>query len=112
MAFSMKSDDSELAIWFVCLHYIAYNWSVGAVHWYYYAEVLTDRQLGFVAMIHYVGGIILSLTSEYALKILTPYGLFAILSFTMLFGTVFTQMRMKETRGLTDREKKHLYRID
>lgn len=110
IAASMLAQQSRLVLFFASLHYFAYNWSVGAVHWYYYAEVLTDRQLGFVAMMHFGGGIFLSLTSEYALAWLTPAGLFFALSSTMLFGFVFAKMLMKETKGLTDREKKRLYR--
>ena len=43
IAVSMIAQQSRMVLVFACIHYFAYNWSVGAVHWYYYAEVLTDR---------------------------------------------------------------------
>lgn len=98
-----------MSLIFCSIFYFGFNWTMGAVHWFYMAEVLTDRQFGFIACSHYSGGLFLSLTSESMLDLLTPPGLFTMLSIIMVIASWFTCRFMKETRGLTDGEKKTLY---
>ena len=53
--------------------------------------------------------IVLSSTCEYIMAWIEPSGLFALLSLSMVFGFLFNVGFVKETAGLTDREKKSLY---
>ena len=73
---TMKASNGKMALYLVATFYVFYNLTVGAVHLFYYAEVLTDRQLGFVASTYYIGGIFLAMCSEYLIGWLKPEGLF------------------------------------
>lgn len=66
-------------------------------------------QFGFIGFIHYVGGIILSFTTEYMMNSWGADGMFAVFSAANFAGYFFFTHSMKETYGLNDRQKKMLY---
>jgi hypothetical protein len=49
------------------------------------------------------------MTTEYLMAWATPAGTFIVFSTITLFGGLFCCIFMKETRGLSDVEKKELY---
>ena len=75
----------------------------------YVPEILTDQQWGFVATIHYMNGVELSLVTEYMMEYMKLEGTFlfyCIITFAGLFFFIFV---VKETSHLTDKQKKQLY---
>ena len=86
------------------------TWTVGGIHWVYLPEICSDVQFGFISTTHYTGGVVISLSTEYMMKKMTPGGTF--MCFSLLTFTNFLLMLKfaKETKGLTDKEKKQLFR--
>lgn len=83
--------------------------SVVSLHWIIIPEILSDVQLGFVSTVHYMNGVEISLVSEWMVNHLQPYGLILFYCIFQIFALFFTLKYMKETKGLTDKEKKELY---
>lgn len=93
----------------VCLFIISFYLTTHSVHWIYLPEILSDQQWGFVSTVHYINGIELSLVTEYMLEYFKPEGTFlfyGIVSFLGIFWFIYV---IKETKGLTDKQKKALY---
>lgn len=80
--------------------------TLDGLHWTYLAEILTDTQFGFVSAFHYFNGVMISLTSEYMFKHLRPYGTFLFYDIVTFIGFIFMIYYLKETNGLTDKQKK------
>jgi Na+/H+ antiporter NhaD/arsenite permease-like protein len=83
--------------------------TMSALHWIYLPEVLNDTQFGFCATIHYSNAIVLSLATEYMIKYLKPQGTFVYFGMVTVAGSLFFKYIVKETSGLSDKEKKQLY---
>jgi len=98
-----------LAISMIVLFEFACGMSVAGLHWIYIPEILSDTQFGFVASFHYFNGVIVSLISEPMFKYLRPEGTFAFFSICSFFGFIFMYFNVKETNGLSDRQRKELY---
>lgn len=98
-----------LAISMIVLFQFACGISIAGLHWIYIPEILSDAQFGFVASFHYFNGVIVSLISEPMFKYLRPEGTFAIFSLCSFCGWIFMFFHVKETNGLSDRQKKELY---
>ena len=79
------------------------------VHWIYIPEILNDAQFGAVVTTHYLNGIYISLCTEYFIEYLRPEGTFLMFATITTLGGVFMAMFVKETQGLSDKEKKSLY---
>ena len=70
-----------------------------------------DSGLGFGVFGIKFTGLVISLTNEYLMDSeLHPYGVFWLYAGITWCGALFFGLFMKETRGLTDRQKKELYR--
>ena len=85
------------------------EYSIAGLFWIYLAEVCTDQQMGFVTLILYLGGVELSLITEYLVHWLQPEGMILLFAGFSGVGCIFLCMFLKETSGLTDRQKKELY---
>ena len=110
ISFGIHSNNSLATLIFACSLFVCNVTTLNAVHWYYLAETLTDRQFGFVSSAHYSGGIMNALTIEYLMSWLSPQGMFLVL---MIFNAVCWMYLLgvcQETFGLSDREKKELYK--
>lgn len=83
--------------------------SIGGLHWIYIPEILTDVQFGFVASFHYFNGVEIAFASEWMIKYLEPDGLFLFYCIITSLGFVFMVFFLKETNGLSDKQKKELY---
>ena len=77
--------------------------STDALLWTYVGEILTDTQFGFVASVHYSGGVLVSLDSEWMMKYLRPDGTFMTYTVVTFLGYVFMLIYLKETNGLSDK---------
>lgn len=88
---------------------IMFNITLAPIHWIYLPEVLNDTQMGIVLGTHYMVSLIFSITSEYMIEYMTPQGAFLLFGL-MTTGTIFfVWFCMKETWGLSDKQKKQLY---
>ena len=83
--------------------------TVGGLHWIYIPECLNDQQFSFVACIHYCNGIEIAMVSEYMFDTLGPDGTFLFYFTVSFMGLIFMFFFLKETHGLSDRQKKQLY---
>lgn len=85
----------------------------GALCWMYATEVVIDSGLGFVFFGLKGSGLLISLTTEFLMdSALGPEGVFWMYSTICAISGVYCLLLMKETYGLTDAEKKELYRED
>ena len=78
--------------------------------WFYVSEVLNDAAAGFASSGQFICITIISLTTE--LMINSPMGVTGTIWFYSswsILGTIFIYCLVKESRGLTDYEKKNLY---
>ena len=82
---------------------------VGPVFWMYISETSSDIQFGPIATSHYANGALIAVVTEFLSKALKPEGLFALLGCITIFVAIIMQIFFKETRNLTDKEKKELY---
>ena len=82
---------------------------LAGVHWVYIPEITNDTQFGFAATIHYSTAVWLSATMEYQMKFMSAAGTFLYFA-AINFAAFFFMVRyVKETQGLTDKQKKRLY---
>ena len=94
---------------FMSMFQVAYQITMNAVHWVYVPEILSDTQFGFVATIHYLNGVELALVSEYMIEYMRPEGTFLFYASITFIGLFFFMYLVKETSGLSDKQKKQLY---
>ena len=107
-AYAMQQNGIMVLI-MVCIFITAFYPTMHAAHWIYLPEILSDQQWGFILMIHYLNGIELSLTTEYMLHYLKPSGTFLFYGIVCTLGIFWFVCVIKETKGLSDKEKKALY---
>jgi hypothetical protein len=101
-------NDAALAM--ILLFLITYQITDGALTFLYVAEVVVDGALGFCFLALKGTALVISLTTEYIMNSpLHPYGAFWLYGGLASLGAIFIFLCMKETRGLTDKEKKSLY---
>jgi hypothetical protein len=82
----------------------------GAIVWVYTAEVVVDSALGLCIMVLWLFVLLLSLTTNYMMSgFLKSWGTFWLFGGLQLIGGVYCLIFIKETAGLTDKQKKYLY---
>ena len=108
-ALSIKLQEGAISICLMLLFNFFMMTTIGAVHWIYISEILTDVQFGFISTCHYCNGIEVSLISEWMFNKLRPDGTFVYYGCITLVGFFLIQHFLKETKGLTDTDKKMLY---
>ena len=88
----------------------SFHWSQGSVALLYFAEVCVDAASGFAISAQFLLLVLISLTFDFMIKSpLKIYGSIWIFSGLSLFGALFCFIWLRETKGLTDVEKKMLY---
>ena len=105
-AVSIKLHSGPFCVFFATAINSLYQLSYGTVHWVMLPEILNDQQFGLVCTAHYVNGIIISLDTEFLVKVLGPAGLCFYYATITFLGMFFVISVVKETSGLTDRQKK------
>lgn len=88
-----------------------YGATSGPLAWAYAAETVVDKGLGICLMSLYIWVIILSLICPVIMdpEVMGPTNVFYFFSALMLLAIPYILYFMKETKGLTDKEKKNLY---
>ena len=109
LSFFTYMNNGIVVIIFISLFASFYYITMNAAHWVYVPEILSDQQWGFVATVHYAQGIELSIVSEYMIEYMKPEGTFLFYSFICFLGIFWFVFVVKETQGLSDRQKKTLY---
>ena len=109
IALAIWAKNGEMVLLFMLAFQMTLNSCIGTVHWLYVGEVLNDKQLGLVATLHYAQGAIIAMVTEYLIKWLDTTGLFVLLGLISVLYFSFLQKFFKETKDLTDKEKKALY---
>jgi SP family sugar:H+ symporter-like MFS transporter len=105
---------AEMPMWeliMMNLFIAAYEFSSGTVCWIYIAEVVVDSALGLSVMTLFGTVFFLNLFVEFLID--SPSfgfaGVFMSMGIFSLTGSIFVYFYMRETKGLTDRQKKELY---
>lgn len=94
----------------ICLFMFEYQNSSGPLAWIYAAETVTDIALGVCIQVLWLVVVLLSLVSDPLMdSALHPAGVFFLFSLFSAISVVFIVFFMKETKGLTEKEKKALY---
>lgn len=89
---------------------VSYHWTTGGVAWLYTAEVGIDAASGFTSSGQFLTLILISFTFEYMINSsLQVYGTMLCFGITTVLGGFLLLCFVRETRGLTDIEKKTLY---
>ena len=96
----------------MCLFVLTYQMTNGTVFWVYVAEVVTDSAMGFSVMILMVTLLIQSLGANAFIAAYGITNLFYILGGYQVLTILVVIVWMKETKGLSDEEKKGLYRAN
>ena len=94
----------------IILYTVVFQMTDGSVSWLYVAEVAVDSATGFAFAGQFFNAILVAITFEYMINsVLSVHGslwFYAILTF---IGFILSVIFLRETRGLTDKEKKSLY---
>lgn len=110
VAVSYMYEHDILIIVFICVFISAFQLSQGPIAWMYAGEVAVDTGLGICVLALYLSLLEKAITMEFMVhSSMGPTGMFFFLSFITFIGAVFIQVFVKETKGLTDKEKKLLY---
>jgi len=76
----------------------------------YAAEVAVDTALGLCVLALFLSLLVKAITMEFLVhSAMGPQGMFFLLGGITLLGAVFVLVYIKETKGLSDKEKKSLY---
>ena len=89
---------------------VTFLFSQGSAGLFYIAEACVDTASGFAISSQYLVSITISLTFDFMIRSpIKIYGSIWIFSGLSLLGALFCFIWIKETKGLTDVEKKMLY---
>ena len=93
---------------------LSYNNSSGPIAWIYAAETTLDAGLSLALFTLYFTVYLLSLVCPIMMSPdnLGPSNVFFMFAGLSVLGSAFVAVFMKETQGLTDKEKKTLYRTN
>mmetsp|Transcript_18127 Transcript_18127/g.30966 ORF Transcript_18127/g.30966 Transcript_18127/m.30966 type:complete len:203 (+) Transcript_18127:1058-1666(+) len=109
LAASLEAKSSLMTLLLILFHASVFSVTIGVVHWIYIPEFLNDVQFGFVCTFHYLNGVEISIVTEYLFNGLGLGGTFIFYGLISFAGIFFFIWNLKETDGLTDRQKKQLY---
>lgn len=94
----------------ICLFIFVYQNSSGPIAWLYASETCVDVALGVVIQTLWFTVLVLSLITEPLMNsALQPAGVFYLFGFFSFIATCFVHSYIRETKGLSDKEKKSLY---
>ena len=94
----------------LCLFIGTFEFTQGSVAWLYIPEVTVDAATGFTTGAQFINLMLITFTFEFMINSsLRIYGTIWYFAGMTLFGFLFCLCFVRETRGLTDLEKKTLY---
>ena len=112
-AISYIMEQDILIIVFLCIFITAFQFSQGPLSWMYAGEVACDTGLGLSVLALYVSLLDKAITMQFIVNSrMGPTGMFFLLGGVTFLGAIFIHVYVKETKGLTDKEKKELYTPD
>ena len=94
---------------FILTFLVVYQIFNGPIIWLYMSEVPVDTAMGFITLCLWVSQFVIALIAPFLSTAIGPQGCFYMFGSISLVGAVFCYLCVKETRGLTDKEKKLLY---
>jgi hypothetical protein len=91
---------------------VAYQATSGPICWVYAAETSVDVALGFILATLYADVVVLSQVCPilFEPKYLGPSGVFFMFAGFSMVATLYMWVYIKETKGLSDKDKKELYK--
>ena len=94
----------------ICIFITSFQFSQGPIAWMYAAEVAVDTALGLCVLALFLSLLEKAITMEFMVhSFMGAQGMFFLLGGITLLGAIFIQVFVKETKGLSDLEKKQLY---
>ena len=82
----------------------------GSVAWVYCSEVTMDKAAGLVAGSMFGTSLIYTVAMEYMMESrMQAHGTFFLFGGVSIVGSIFVLLFIKETKGLSDKEKKRLF---
>ena len=107
---SIKESWNLAAFIMIILFVIAFQLSQGAYAWLYVPEVCVDSATGLAVASQFINLTVISLTFEYMINsVLKVFGTIWYYSAFCFLGFLFCLVFIRETRGLTDLQKKTVY---
>lgn len=102
---------NDLALAMLLFFLLFYENTTGPVAWLYAAETTIDAALGFILLSLWGTVLLLSFVSPNLMDAgsLGPTNTFYLYAFFQFLGSAYNLVFMKETRGLSDKEKKTLF---
>ena len=102
---------NQYLIGFSCiiLYIVFFQLTIGNVTYIYTAEVAVDSAAGVALAVQFVNMTLISFTTEYMIAILQVHGTFLYFGTFCIIGGILSILFVKETKGLTDLERKNLY---
>jgi len=89
---------------------MAFQNSQGPIAWIYTSEVVVDAAMGAVVLALMSTIFLIACITGTLMTALTPQGTFFFFGVSAFLGMIYLIIYMKETKGLTDREKKSLFK--
>lgn len=94
----------------MCVFMAIYQNTCGPIPWLYAAETMTDVGLGVALQVLYATLMVVSVGTEPLMDTgLHTSGVFFLFGFFSFCGFVFTYFFFRETKGLTEKQKKTVY---
>jgi hypothetical protein len=94
----------------ICIFITAFQFSQGPIAWMYAAEVAVDTALGLCILALFLSLLEKAITMEFMVhSAMGAHGMFFLLGAITLIGALFVAVFIRETKGLSDIEKKSLY---
>ena len=108
---SARNGYTTLELVGVFVFVMVYMNTSGPIAWVYAAETTTDAGLGFCLFALYLNIFILSLICPVLMQpnIIGPSNVFFMFGGISAIGAVWCRLYIKETKGLSDKEKKKIY---
>ena len=94
-----------LAVVFVCLFVMFFEFSLGPIPWIYMSEIMTDKGLSIAVLINWLLTLLMAIVTPYVIggALFIVFGAFCVIC------ALFSLFVLKETKGLTDAEVSRLY---
>ena len=95
----------------VMAFFVAYSWTTGPIAWIYAAETVIDTGLGLCLLTLWATVLLLSIICPILMdpSSIGPTAVFFTFSGFSVLGTFYVVFFLKETKHLTDKEKKALF---
>ena len=94
-----------LAVVFVCMFVMFFEFSLGPVPWIYMSEIMTDKGLSIAVLLNWIFTLVMAIVTPYVIS----GALFIVFGAFCIVCALFSLFILKETKGLTEAEVAVLY---